>query len=106
MIENKDYARIGRLSGISVSFEIGLDCRIKGGDKLKEFIGTFVFCLIISWILAFFIVFFLEHIYISATVFAFILALLITIFIKQESRIEELEKNVTKLLNNQQDSEE
>ncbi|MFC0015526.1 MULTISPECIES: hypothetical protein [Allobacillus] len=73
---------------------------------MKDFIGTFGSCLIISWILVFFIGFFLEHIYITAAIFAFFLAIIIAIFIERESRIEELEKNVERLLNNQQDSEE
>ncbi|TSJ65456.1 hypothetical protein FPQ10_09820 [Allobacillus sp. SKP2-8] len=73
---------------------------------MKDFIGTFGSCLIISWILLFFLGFFLEHIYITATIFAFFLAIIITIFIERESRIEELEKNVERLLNNQQGSEE
>ncbi|MGP4108197.1 hypothetical protein [Virgibacillus sp. L01] len=71
---------------------------------MKEFIGTFLACIVICWIFSFFFLgLIVENIWALIIFIAFFLAVLITVFIKQESRIEELEKKVEKLLNNKQD---
>jgi cell division protein FtsB len=44
-----------------------------------------------------------ENIWALIIFIAFVLAVLITVFIKQESRIEELEKKMEELLSNKQD---
>lgn len=71
---------------------------------MKDFIGTFLACIVMCWLFAFF--FFgliVENIWALIIFIAFVLAVLITIFIKQESRIEELEKKMEELLSNNQD---
>ncbi|RPF54337.1 hypothetical protein [Aquisalibacillus elongatus] len=71
---------------------------------MKEFVGTFFACLVICYVATFFFAYLiLENIWIIVTLIALFLSVLITIFIKQETRIEELEKRVEKLLNNKQD---
>jgi len=72
---------------------------------LKEFIGIFFSCLIICWVFTFlFAAFFLENLYAMASFIAFLLAVFITIFVKQESRIEELENKMEIYLNNKEDT--
>ncbi|KEF36895.1 hypothetical protein M670_03809 [Schinkia azotoformans MEV2011] len=71
---------------------------------MKDFIGIFLFCIIICWFAAiFFLGLILNNVWALIIFIAFLLAVLITIFVKQESRIEDLEKKVEKLLNSQQD---
>lgn len=71
---------------------------------MKEFIGVFLACIVICWIFSFFFLgLIVENIWALIIFISFMLAVLITIFIKQESRIEDLEKKVEKLLNNKQD---
>lgn len=71
---------------------------------MKEFIGTFLACIVICWIFAFFFLgLIVENIWALIIVIAFVLAVVITFFIKQETRIEELEKNMEELLSNKQD---
>lgn len=68
---------------------------------MKEFIGTFLACIVICWIGAFFFLgLLLENIWALIIFVAFVLAVFITIIIKQETRMEELEKKVEQLLNN------
>ncbi|GIO26340.1 hypothetical protein [Ornithinibacillus bavariensis] len=71
---------------------------------MKEFIGTLLVCIVICWIFAFF--FFgliVENIWVLIIFIALVLAVLITILIKQDARIEELEKKMEALLSNKQD---
>lgn len=71
---------------------------------MKEFIGTFLVCIVGCWIAAFFFLgLILENIWALIIFIAFVLAVFITVFMSQESRIEDLEKKVEKLLNNKQD---
>jgi len=71
---------------------------------LKEFMGTFFACIVICGIAAVFLLgLFPENIWAFIIFFAFILAVFITVFMKQESRIENLEKKVEELLNNKHD---
>ncbi|MFS0690172.1 hypothetical protein AB1K89_13145 [Sporosarcina sp. 179-K 8C2 HS] len=66
---------------------------------MREFIGIFLACLVICYAaMLFFGGLFLDNIWGIVTVFSFVLAVFITLFIKQESRIEELEKKVDTLL--------
>ncbi|MFC0472280.1 hypothetical protein ACFFHM_17730 [Halalkalibacter kiskunsagensis] len=72
--------------------------------KLKEFMGTFLACIVICWIFTFFFLgLIVENIWALIIFISFVLAVLITVFIKQESRIEELEKKMEELLSNKQD---
>ena len=67
--------------------------------KLKEFAPTFFICLIVCWVATlFFLGFLLDNIYAIIFVVAFLLAVLITIFEKQETRIKDLEQKMEKLL--------
>ncbi|WP_100407791.1 hypothetical protein [Bacillus solitudinis] len=69
---------------------------------MKEFIGNFLACIVICWIFAFFFLgLIVEKMWALIIFIAFVLAVFITVFIKQESRIEELEKKVEKLLDKQ-----
>ncbi len=71
---------------------------------MKEFISTFFICLVVCWIATFFFAaFILNNIWAIIVVVAFLLAVLITVFMNQVSRIDELEKKMEKLLNNNQD---
>ena len=71
---------------------------------MKEFIGTFLVSIVICWIVAFFFIgLILDNIWALIIFIAFLLAVLITVFMKQESRIEDLEEHVENLLNNKQD---
>lgn len=71
---------------------------------MKKFIGTFLACIVICWIFAFFFLgLIIENIWALIIFIAFLLAVFITIFINQDSRIEELEKKMEELLNNKQD---
>lgn len=72
--------------------------RKKGVTQLKEFIGIFFTCLVICYIAAFFFAGLILNSFWSILILiAFVLSLFITIFIKQESRIEALEEKVKKL---------
>lgn len=51
----------------------------------------------------FFIGFIVENAWVLIIFIAFVLAVIVTIFIKLVSRIEDLERKVEKLLNNKQD---
>ncbi|MBM4763843.1 hypothetical protein [Bacillus sp. B15-48] len=71
---------------------------------MKEFISTFFVCLVICGIATFFFAgLILSNIWYITILIAFLLAVIITVFINQESRIEELEKKVEEVLNNKQD---
>lgn len=72
--------------------------------KFKEFISTFFVCLIVCGVATFFFAgLILNNIWNITIVAAFLLAVLITVFMNQESRIEELEKKMEKLLNDTRD---
>lgn len=73
------------------------------GFKLKEFISTFFICLVVCGIATFFAGLILNNIWAIIVIVAFLLAVLITAFMNQESRIEDLEKKMEKTLNNKQD---
>lgn len=71
---------------------------------MRDFMGIFLACLVGSYaLILFFGGLILESIWGMVTVFAFVLAVFIKIFIKQESRIEELEKKVDTLLHDKQE---
>lgn len=71
---------------------------------MKEFISTFFICLVICCIAVFFFAgLILNNIWAITILIAFLLAVIITVFMKQETRIEELEKKVENLLDNNQD---
>lgn len=71
---------------------------------MKEFMGTFLICIIICWLFTFFFLgLIVENIWALIIFIAFFLALLITVFMNQESRIEELEKKIEELLSNKQE---
>ncbi len=68
---------------------------------MKGFVSTFFVCLIVCGVITFFFAgLILNNIWNITIVIAFLLAVLITVFINQESRIEELEKKLEELLNN------
>lgn len=69
------------------------------GERLKEFIGTFLACVIVCSIFSFFFLgLIVEYIWFAIILVAFVFAVLITAFIKQEARIEELEQRVEQFL--------
>ncbi len=71
---------------------------------MKNFISTFFACLVVCWIATFFFVGLIaNNIWAIIIIVAFLLAVLITVFMNQESRIEELEKKIEQLLNKKQD---
>ncbi|WP_067726580.1 hypothetical protein [Oceanobacillus damuensis] len=71
---------------------------------MKEFIGTFLVCVVICWITAFFFLgLILDNSWALIIFIAFPLAVFITVFMKQESRIEDLEKKIENISNNKQD---
>lgn len=71
---------------------------------MREFIGTFFACLVICYVATFFFAgLILDNIWAIVTLIAFFLSVFITIFIKQETRIEELEKKMENSLNNKED---
>ena len=65
---------------------------------MKSFLGTFVICIILCY---FFLLFtgglILENGLAMFVFVAFVITVLITIFMNQESKIEKLEKRLTKL---------
>ena len=66
--------------------------------NMKNFIGTFIICLIVCYLFLFFGgVLIFENIWALIIFTAFIIAILITTFISQETKIEELEKRVKAL---------
>ncbi|RSL30380.1 hypothetical protein D7Z54_26445 [Salibacterium salarium] len=70
---------------------------------MKEFIGIFLACVVICSIFSFFFLgLIVESIWALIILIAFVLSVFITVFVKQESRIEELEKKVEKLLDKQE----
>ena len=72
---------------------------------MKEFIGIFFACLVICYAATFFFAgLILDNIWAIITVIAFVLSVFITVFVKRESRIEELEKKVEKIVNSKQES--
>lgn len=73
--------------------------KLRRGERLKEFIGTFLACVIVCSIFSFFFLgLIVEYIWFAIILVAFVFAVLITAFIKQEARIEELEQRVEQFL--------
>ncbi|MDD3706216.1 MAG: hypothetical protein PHC45_09180 [Clostridiaceae bacterium] len=71
---------------------------------MNGFISTFFVCLITCGIFTFlFAGLILSNIWYITIVVAFLLAVAITIYMNQETRIEELEKKMEELSNNKQD---
>ncbi|KUO53561.1 MAG: hypothetical protein APF76_12190 [Desulfitibacter sp. BRH_c19] len=71
---------------------------------MKNFISTFFACLVVCGVAAFFFAgLIFTNIWAMIIFVAFLLAVLITAFVNQESRIEELEKKMEQLLNKKQD---
>lgn len=70
---------------------------------MKNFISTLFASILICLIATFLLSKFQFNIWIIIVFIAFILAALISIFMNQESRIEELEKKMEKLFNVKQD---
>lgn len=69
---------------------------------MKEFIGTFIISLILCYLFLFwggFLIF--ENIWALLVFAAFIISILITVFISQEKKIEDLEKRI-KVLESQE----
>jgi uncharacterized membrane protein YciS (DUF1049 family) len=65
---------------------------------MKNFLGTFVICLILCYIfLLFGGAFIFENLWAILIFVAFIVAILITAFVHQETKIEELEKRIKTL---------
>lgn len=72
--------------------------------RLKKFMEIFLFCIVFVWIFGFFFLGLIVENTLALIIFiAFILAVFITIFVKQESRIEKLEKKMEELLSNRQE---
>ncbi len=72
--------------------------------KLKEFITTFFVCLVVCLVVTFFFAgLILSNVWVGTIIVAFLLAVLITVFMNYESRIDKLEKKTEKLLNDKQD---
>ncbi|GAB3789512.1 hypothetical protein [Virgibacillus kimchii] len=71
---------------------------------MKNFIGIFLSCIVITYIFSFFfLALIVENLWAFVIFVAFLLAVFITVFISQESRMEELEKKVEELSSNKQD---
>ncbi|MGE4284693.1 MAG: hypothetical protein AB7G87_13445 [Clostridia bacterium] len=71
---------------------------------MKEFISTFFICLVVCGVATFFFAgLIFDNIWGIIIIVAFLLAVFITAFMNQDSRIEELEKKMEKLLNDKQD---
>ncbi|MBU8908884.1 hypothetical protein [Desertibacillus haloalkaliphilus] len=71
---------------------------------MKNFIGTFLACIVVTYIFSFFfLALIVENIWAFIILISFVLAVFITVFIKQESRIEELEKKMEELSSDKQD---
>lgn len=71
---------------------------------MKEFIGTFIICLICVGLFSlFFLGLIIENLGALIIFIAFFLAVLITVFINQESRIEGLEKKIEELVHDKED---
>jgi len=70
---------------------------------MKGFVSTFFACIFICLIATFSFASFLYNIWAMIVFVAFILAMGITAFMNQESRIGELEKKIEQLLNDKQD---
>ena len=65
---------------------------------MKNFLGTFLIILILCWIFLFFGGFLIfEHIWALVFLIAFAISVLITAFLHQESRIEDLETRLKAL---------
>ena len=71
--------------------------------KLKEFISTFFMCLVVCWVVTFFFAGLILNITGLIFIVAFFLAVSITVYMNQESRIEELENKMEKILNSKKD---
>ncbi|MBP1948287.1 hypothetical protein [Virgibacillus litoralis] len=70
---------------------------------MKEFIGIFLAWIVICWIFVFFFLgLIVENIWGLIILISFVLTVFITVFMKQESRFEELEKKMEELLNNKE----
>ena len=68
---------------------------------MKKFIGTFLASIVVTYIFSFFfLALIVENIWALIIFAAFLLAVFITVFINQESRIEALEKKVKELSSN------
>ena len=74
---------------------------------MKEFIKTFVICLIATEAFLFFggyhLIDFLRHPFLSGGFAAFLLAVLISVWSAQEERIEQLEKRIEELEKKEKD---
>lgn len=65
---------------------------------MKGFLGTFIICFILIYVfLLFGGAFIFENIWAILVVIALAMAILITIFINQEAKLEELEERIKKL---------
>lgn len=70
---------------------------------MKEFLGTFVICTILCVVAVFFFAgLFVENIWAVVVAVSFVLAILITVLMNQDSRIEELEKKIKQLQNEEE----
>lgn len=70
---------------------------------MKDFLGVFLICYIVCVIATFFFgSFILSNIWGSFIVVALILAMIITGFINQDTRIDELEKKMAQLMQEKQ----
>jgi hypothetical protein len=71
---------------------------LKGEFAMKSFLRTFVICIILSYVFLLIIGGLISENGLALVVFvAFVITVLITIFTNQESKIEDLEKRLTKL---------
>lgn len=66
---------------------------------MKDFISTLFACFIICSVAAFFLIGFVNSIWMIIFLAAIFLAILITVISNQESRIEELEQKMEQLIN-------
>lgn len=74
---------------------------VKRWGTMKNFIGTFLASIVVTYIFSFFfLALIVENIWALIIFAAFLLAVFITVFINQESRIEALEKKVKELSSN------
>ncbi len=76
-----------------------------GGLDLKGFLSTFAICLVLCVIATFlFGELLVSNIWADVVAIAFLLAVSITVFMNQDSRIEELEKKIQQLQSGKESS--
>lgn len=73
---------------------------LKGSDPMKRFLGIFALLFVLGWVFMFFGgVYLIQNFWGTLALIALILALFITLLVRQEERIDALEARVAALEN-------